>query len=1096
MQNRAKLTGFACVLFLFVGILGNSNLLRAQGVTTAAINGIVTDDKGEALPGANVVAVHVPTGTQYGTAVRTGGAYNIPNMRIGGPYTIKVSFIGYGTQTEENVFLKLGQNLRLNFRLAESAIEMQAIQVTAEQNAVLNSDRTGAATYINSEQVQELPSVKRSTRDLIRLDPRNDGNYSFGGRNWLYNNISLDGSYFNNPFGLDDPAPGGQTSAEPVPFDAVEQVQVSVAPFDVRESGFTGANVNTVTKSGTNEFKASAYSFVRNEDLIGNDVRGRKVIANPDLKFNQSGFTLSGPLIRNKLFFFVNGELERRDDPGTNFVADKDGNVQFGESRVQASVMDRIRQRMIDVYNYDPGPYEGYINQTDNEKLLLKLDWNINDNNNLTFRYNFLDARRDLPPHPFVLSAFQSGRGPNENSLPFRNSGYQINNELNSFALEINSRTSKFANRFFASYNRFRDFRNPFTPRPFPTIEIAENGVTYTTVGEEPFSIHNILDQDVFQFTDNFSLFKGKHVLTFGTNLEIFSFFNSFNIFRNGVFFLPDFLDFIGGTTFSSLDDFFRRTDPASDDFYDFDAVVGTGPFKGENIDVGQLAFYVQDEFVVSEKVNLTYGLRVDFPLYFTDPVANPFSTSLNLLDKNDKPETVNQADLPGATPLFSPRIGFNWDVKGDRSTQLRGGTGIFTGRVPFVWIGNVISNPGANPNLFPGIPLEQVPSSHRTSDDSILQQSFDLNAMDPDFKWPQVWNTDLAIDQKLPWDLLGTLEFLYGKDINAVVVRNADLVAPVGKVAPDGRPYFGGSGANELNPDGGAGVYVLDNTSSGYNINVTAQLRKTFNFGLNTSLSYSFTEAKNKFKSTEIASVLFSESPVQGDPNRPKLSNSEFGNRHRIVGGATYTHRWSENLATHFGMFLEIAEGNTFAGAGGNRYSYTYSGDVNGDGFSNDLIYIPRDATDPNEIRFADTPTQTAAQQAAAFEAFIRQDDYLSSHRGQIAERFGALNPWFSDIDLRILQDFSIRTGRQRHTFQINLDILNVGNLLNSDWGVRKVANSSATTPLRLVELQEGTNGDRIPVFNFVGPEKTFIDDPSINSRWQIQLGIRYFLN
>ncbi len=318
-----------------------SSGLFAQGVTTGAMNGIVTDSKGDALLGANVVAVHQPSGTKYGTAVRAGGAFNLPNLKIGGPYTVTVSHVGYKTQTQEEVFIGLGQNLRLDFKLIEEILTTGVIEVTAEQDAVLNSGRTGAATYITPTQVAELPSVKRSTRDLTRLDPRSDGNFSFGGRNWLYNNISLDGSYFNNPFGLDDPAPGGQTGAEPVPFDAVEQVQVSVAPFDVRQGGFTGAGINTVTKSGTNQFKLSAYSFLRNESLLGNSVRGQDVIANPDLSFNQSGITASGPLVKNKLFFFVNAELERRDDPGSNFVADRDGNVKFGESRVRASVMDQ-----------------------------------------------------------------------------------------------------------------------------------------------------------------------------------------------------------------------------------------------------------------------------------------------------------------------------------------------------------------------------------------------------------------------------------------------------------------------------------------------------------------------------------------------------------------------------------------------------------------------------------------------------------------------------------------------------------------------------------------------------------------------------------
>jgi len=1085
-SNNATRTLLLGCLALFALASG----LFAQGVTTGAMNGLVTDSKDGALPGANVVAVHQPSGTKYGAAVRAGGAFNLPNLKVGGPYTVTVSYIGYKAQTQENVFVGLGQNLRLDFKLAEETLTTGVIEVTAEQDAVLNSGRTGAATYITSTQVAELPSVKRSTRDLTRLDPRSDGNFSFGGRNWLYNNISLDGSYFNNPFGLDDPAPGGQTGAEPVPFDAVEQVQVSVAPYDVRQGGFTGAGINTVTKSGTNQFKLSAYSFARNESFLGNSVRGQEVIANPDLSFNQSGITLSGPLAKNKLFFFINAELERRDDPGSNFVADTDGNLKFGESRVKAADLDRIRNIMKQVYNYDTGPYQGYIHETNNEKLLVKLDWNLNDKHNLTFRYNFLDARRDLPPHPFVLSVNNTGRGPNASSLPFQNSGYQINNDLHSFALEMNSQGSKFANRFFASYNRFRDFRAPFSV-DFPTIDIGENGVTYTTVGHEPFSIHNILDQDVLQLTNNFSIFSGKHVFTLGATYESYSFFNSFNIFRHGVFFLPYFLDFDGdgvpnASTFFSLQDFFNAT--SGNTPIKFREMVGKGPFKGETIDVAQLAFYAQDEYLLSKKISLTYGVRVDLPIYSTNLVDNPFSRGLNALDENDAKETVDQSKLPDTKFLFSPRIGFNWDVQGDRSLQVRGGTGIFTGRVPFVWIGNNVSNPGANPNLYPAVSADK----NKTSDDAILQQSFDLNAMDPDFKWPQVWTSNLALDKKIFWDMLGTLEFIYGKDLNSVFVRNADLVKPV-RFLRDGRPYFGGAGNNELNADGGPGIYVIDNTDEGYNLNLTAQLRKNFEGGLNTSLSYSFTQAKNNLKSTEIASVLWQNQPVQGDPNKPELSFSEFGNRHRIVGGATYTKNWSSGLATHFGLFLEVADGNRFAGAGGNRYSFIYAGDVNGDGQGgNDLIYIPRNAADANEIIFKDvTGGRTAAQQAQAFEAFILQDKYLSSHRGQIAERFGAVNPWFSNVDLRILQDFSLNAGGQKHTFQLNLDILNVGNLISSDWGVRKAASAAATSPLQLVEFQ-----NNVPVFNFIGPSETFIDDPSLFSRWQAQIGLRYFFN
>ena len=1068
--KEIRVTLFASLVLLGLAILTPE--LAAQGVTTSSMTGIVTNDKGEPLEAANVISVHAPSGTRYGASTRENGQFNIPNMRVGGPYTVTVTYVGYKSQSQENIILNLGQEGKVSFQLVEETIEGAEVVVTAERDEVLNAGRTGAATFINVTQVTDLPSLKRSTRDLTRLDPRSDGNFSFGGKNWLYNSISLDGSYFNNSFGLDDPAPGGQANAEPVPFDAVEQVQVSIASFDVREGGFTGANINTVTKSGTNHVRASLYNFFRSESFIGNKVDGKDVVANPNLSFNQSGVSVSGPIIENTLFFFLNLERERREDPGSNFIANRAGAADFGESRVTVATMEAIRARMDTVYNYETGPYEGYVHQTKNDKLLAKLDWNINENNNLSFRVNFLDASREQGPHPFVLSFNSTGRGPNESSLPFRNAGYRINNELQSYAFELNSRSETFANRFFASYNRLRDFREPFS-EDFPTLEIGEGGVTYTTVGHEPFSIHNILDTDVWQFTNNFSYFAGEHVLTVGANYETFTFFNSFNIFRHGLFGLP-----FATTTFTSLADFFTRTTPGDPNFVDLRAMItpSTSPFKGEDIKVGQFSIYAQDEYLASEQLNFTFGLRVDFPIYFTKPAANPYSTGLTALDENDKPETVDQSKLPGSDPLFSPRVGFNYDLTGDRSSQLRGGTGIFTGRIPFVWIGNIISNPGANPNLLPHM------------------QSFDLNAVVPDFKWPQVWNTNIALDHKLPWDLTGTIEVIYGKDINAVYVRNADLVTPV-RTLYDGRPYFGGAPNNELNapfPFAGDGIYVLDNTSEGYNFNITAQLRKQFESGLYTSFSYSYLQARSQLKSTEIASVLFAENPVQGDPNKPELSYSEFGNRHRFTLSATYRHSWSENLATSIGIFGEIAEGNRFAGAGGNRYSFVYAGDVNGDGMAgNDLIYIPKDQADARLVAFAG-PGGTVAEQWAALNAFIGQDDYLKEHRGEIAERFGAVNPWFMNVDLRILQDISFLLGSQKHTFQISADILNVPNLINSSWGVRKSATSLATSPLQLV----GFDGSGAPQFNFRGPSKTFGSDPGLNSRWQAQFGLRYIFN
>ena len=1084
-EAAVKRTLFRSVFCSFVlPVLALAPIVAAsQGVTTSALTGIVSGQDGQPIPSATVTAVHVPSGTQYRATVTSTGRYNLPNLRVGGPYRITATSIGYEPRSESDITLALGQASRVDFKLNRAAVTLEGVTVTAEKDALLNAGRTGASMTVTQLKVAVTPSIKRSTRDLTKLDPRSDGNMSFAGRNWLYNNISVDGSYFNNPYGLDDPAPGGQANAEPVPYDAVAELQVSLAPFDVREGGFTGANINTVTRSGTNQFRGSAYSFARNDAFQGNEVSGTKVIANPDLSYNQSGISLSGPIIRDKLFFYLNGEIERTKDPGSDFVASTGGASGLGISRVQASVMDAIRQRMISAYNYDPGPYQGYFYHTDNNKVLAKLDWNITGSQTLSFRYNYLDAKRDLGPHPFVLSYANTGRGPNATSLPFYKSGYAINNGLNSYALEHNSRSSRFANRFFASYNRFRDFREPFS-EDFPTIDIGEGGVTYTTLGHEPFSIHNILDQDVWQLTDNLNYFRGRHVFTLGANFESFDFFNSFNIFRHGVFFLPEFIPI--GSTFGSLDEFFTATAPGPNQ-KSFTSMIGSGPFKGEKIHVGQLSFYGQDELLATDRLKVTLGLRVDLPMYFTDPVDNPFSRSLTALDENRQSESVDQSKLPDATAMLSPRLGFTWNAAGERSTQIRGGTGIFTGRVPFVWIGNVISNPGANPNL--AAPNAPIP----TKKGSILAPSFDLNAMTSDFKWPQVWTTDLGIDQQLPWGMLGTLELIYSKDLQAVYVRNADLVAPK-RTLPDGRPYYGGAGNNELNPDGGAGIYVIDNTEQGHSFNVTGQLRKTFASYVDASLGYSFSEAKNSLKSTEIASVLWANQPVQGDPNKPELSFSEFGQRHRFVASASYSKNWSSRYKTQIGFFAELAEGNRFAGAGGNRYSFIYSGDVNGDGSGgNDLIYIP---ASQGEIIFdplvSGGQTLSAQEQWDRLNAFISQDEYLSSHRGQIAERFGALNPWYSDVDVRILQDIGLNRGGTRHAFQITLDVMNVGNLINSDWGVRKVASASATSPLTLVRF----NAAGAPVFNFTGPARTYVDDPSLFSRWRAQLGLRYLIN
>lgn len=1073
-------------VLLFLWLFSITDVV-ARGVTTGTITGQITDLNSQPLSEASIFVLHLPSGTLYKTSTTSNGLYVITGMRVGGPYTVAVLHKDFRAKRTRNKHITLGDALRLDFQLTNRDVSENAEEVSIETHNILNSERRGTATLLTEEQTDLFPSIQRSSQDLFRLDPRGDGNFSFSGRNWQFNSISLDGAYFNNSFGLDNPVVGGQSNANAFPLDALEQIYISLAPFDVRESGFTGANLNAITKSGSNRFRGSVYSYTRNESLRGDDVRGTTVL-NRNLGMNLTGFTASGPLRRKTLYFFINGEIESQEVPGSDFVASRPGLGGEYVSRVDAATMEAIRQRMNDVYLYDPGPYEGYRHETSNRKLALKLDWNLDDQNTLMARYNLLDAKRELPPDPFSITINDVGRGPSPYSLPFRNAGFAMNNELHSFAFELNSHYANYENSLFVSYGRVRDFRTPFS-RPFPTIEIASGDTTYTTLGHEPFSINNRVAQNVWQVADNVTLARGRHIMTLGASLERFNFENSFNLFQYGNFFLPA---QVGGTRFNSIAEFFALTNPDSAGFRDFNAEVNQqqlAPVQTDRLRASQIAVYFQDNYSVSDRLDITAGLRVDFPFYNADLPGNAFSQTLTLLDQNRNLERIDAGELPGVKALFSPRFGFNWNVTGDRATQVRGGTGLFAGRLPFVWVSNVLANQGPNSAL----------------------PSLNINAVDSDFKWPQIWSTNFAVDQRLPWRTLGTFEMLYGKDVNAAFVRNADLVTPAQFLPTDGRPFYGGPGNNKLNPGFGGSVYLLDNTREGHFLNLTTQLRKTFDSGLSTILSYNFLDAQSAVDFPEARtdrqllsqygarmSLMWQENPVGNRPNNPGGGFSEFGNRHRFLAAATHSHTWSKSFTTHVGLFVQMANGGVSTTSTRSRFSYTYAGDVNGDGSdSNDLLYIPRSA---NEINFAPILDEngdvlmTPQQQWTRFEAFIGQDEYLSSHRGKIAERNGGINPWFSTIDLRILQDLAIDMGGQTHTFQLSLDILNFGNMLNSSWGVRRVVDPAARSPL-VFTGQYTANGD--PLLQFpANVTDTFIDDAGVESRWQAQLGLRYMFN
>ncbi len=1039
---------FVALLLGFVFFTGN---LSAQN-TTAALTGVISSQAKENLPGATVIAVHTPSGTRYGTTTLVDGQFTIRGMRVGGPYQVSVSFVGYHAQQVDNLFLKLGESQKLNIALSESTVNLEGVEIVANANADINGERTGAATSISSEQLKGLPTISRSAADFTRLTPQSDGN-SFGGRNNLYNNFSLDGSVFNNSFGLDVATPGGQAGAQPVSLDALEQVQVSLAPFDVREGGFTGAGVNAVTKSGTNEFHGTAYMFGRNQDMIGSRVSGTE-IPNLDYKNYQAGVSLGGAIVKNKLFFFVNGEIEQATELAHGFRARREGEQVGGNiTSVDFDAASAVKNHLMNEWGYDAGEFEGYNHQKENRKLLAKLDWNINDDQNFSLRYNSLRAWKDILPHPEAIG----GRGATPYRLPFSSSSYTINNNIDSWMAELNSRFGNVAsNKLQAGYSKFRDYRAPWS-EPFPVIDILnESGQVAMTTGSEMFSTNNMLDQDIFQFRDDLTVYLDKHTVTMGINVEAFFFNNSFNLF------------YYPWHTYSSVEEFLQ-TSKTDVDFNKEVMDAQESPYQMAEVDVAQAAFYIQDEWQMASNFKLTAGLRVDKPIYMSEIAYDAEVAEFDgFVDTNGEAVTVDPSKFPDAKLLWSPRVGFNWDVNDDQRQQLRGGSGVFTGRIPFVWLGNQASNPSINPGY-----------------------TFQVNATASDFNFPQVWKTNIAYDHDFGSGWFASVEGIYSKDLNAVVHRNYNMRKPTGKLQGNGQPVFQGDEANiysnaknfETFLD--AGAIVLENVDEGYQYSLTGTVKKAFRSGLNVMAAYTFMESKDYTSiPAEIAADAFQRNPVVGDPNQSQFAHSRYGLRHRFITSINYGKVYGGGQwKTSVSLFGEVAKGN--------RYSYTYAGDANNDNIRfNDLIFVPASA---DQINLVDMKGVSAAEQWQALDQFIAQDDYLSSRRGQFAERNGAMLPWFAQFDLRILQDFNFNIGDRKNTLQLSLDVLNIGNMLNSNWGVRQLPYNVNPISVESVDATT-TDGEYTATYTFnPATQNSFNDDVSLLSKWQAQVGLRW---
>ncbi len=1035
--------------FLMLSMLGFSQ------VTTSKIKGTVKDAQGQPLLGANIVVLHVPTGTTSGSDANISGKYTVPNLRVGGPYKVTISYVGFKSKVVDDIFLTLGKTTTVDATLREDGEQLETVVVKASKNNIFDSDRTGAQTSVSATQLKSLPTISRSAEDFTRLEPTASGG-SFGGRNDQFNNFSLDGSIFNNPFGLDAATPGGQTGSQPISLDAIEQISVSTAPYDVTLSGFTGASVDAVTKSGTNEFKGTFYGYYRNDAMTGGKVKGEKVFKGK-LDQQQFGASIGGPLIENKLFFFANIERDKRTDLGQAW-APNTGSGAINESRVLKSDLEKVRNALLGL-GYDPGAYEGFMHNAGSIKGLFKLDWNINNDHRASFVYNFLDAFKQKPAHPTALA----NRGPNYNTLQFRNAGYQMNNKINSFLIELNSKFGdKISNKLQVGYTQFDDDRTPFS-KPMQVINILKGGSPYIIAGHEPFSINNVLNQKVYQVTNNLNYYVGNHTITAGLSFEKFMFENSFNL-TGYEHWGPTYKGLFGA--YASVDEFLDNLDglKANKEYAESQFKIlskngagNDGGWKLSKLNVGQLAFYLQDEWEMSDNFKLTYGVRFDKPLYFdtSDLIQEFIDTKNGATRDNTKyynPNTnelaeLNSTTLPSDKILISPRIGFNWDALGNSELQIRGGSGLFTGRLPFVWIGNQVS--GADDNFF--------------------------QLVDPEFQFPQVWRSSLGVDYRFKNGLIATVDASYTKDMNGAHVQNWGFKKPTGKLkGVDKRVVYEDS--DKLKRD----AYVFTNSDKGRALNLSVKLQKTFKGGFFTSLAYNYLDSRDVNSiEAEITGDAFQFNPANNNLNDDVLSYSKYGDKHRIIGVVSkkFTYGKDNKWSTTLSAFAEVARGG--------RFTYIYGGNINNDGRAftengknNDLLYVPTEK-ELEQMNFVEGKD--------AYNEYIKQDEYLSSIRGQYVQRYAPLSPWRSRVDFKLMQDYNFEWSGRKNTLQFTVDILNIGNMLNSDWGVVQQVNN-----IQPVEVKSVNNG--IPTYKF-NPKlkKTFGYDSSLNSRWQMQVGLRY---
>jgi len=1089
-------------------------------VTTSSIAGSVANDDKAPMEGATVTAVHVPSGTRYVTISGKGGQFTLPNVRVGGPYKITVSFTGYTDKVQNDVYASLGNSANIDLLLSTNATELSTVAVSSTRNPILNTKLTGASATIGREALNRTPTIGRTVNDITKYNAYSNGR-SFAGQDSRLNNFTVDGSVFNNGFGLGSQAQaGGRTNSGAISLDALEELQINIAPYDIRQSGFVGASINAVTRSGTNDYAGSVFHFWNSRDLAGKKADGGKVPATP-FEVKTTGFRVGGPIIKNKLFFFINGEFTKSTRPALDWVANRAG-AAGNVSRTTAADLEDLKQFTLANLGWDMGATDNYNNEAFSHKFLGRIDYNISDRHKLTFRYSHHNSESDINISN-SSSGNTAGNGNRQNlalAISGQNTGYIIQDNTRSAVLELNSSLkNRISNQFLVTYNKQIEDR-AYRTSLFPTIDILKDGSTYTSLGFDPFTPNNKLDYFTFNVTNNTTFIRGNHNITVGASFETFKSNNLFFYASNGVW------------TFNSIDDYKTAVlaykanpdltvSPVAINRFNYrytllpDDKLPWQVFKTQTYSV-----YGQDEYKVNRNLRITAGLRFDYlniPNTATD-YANPYVAGLTFKTPEGADYKVNTAEMPGSKLYISPRAGFNWDVYGNRKMQVRGGTGIFLSRMPYVLISNQLGNNGVNIGLINATgntalnyPFTLDPSRYTpTTTDITALRGYNVNYGDPDLKFPQTWKSNIAVDHKLPFaDIVATLEFIYNKNINALHYVDVNMKAPSGKLAggADKRDIYpaldlSGSAATSARfiNSGIGNIFVLTNNDEGYSYSITGKLEKPITKNWGGLLAYTYA------KSTDlafVASTVNANVPSIYGLNYLRNNLSDNDLRHRFIGSVSYRILYGNKIGGGTTLSLGVVSTPGVAtGSFSNKLSYTASNDMNGDGQINDLIYVPAGGSN---LVFQEYTTSgitfTADQQRTAFDAYINNHPYLKDRRGNYAERNGTAFPWLTRLDFSAEQDFIIKTGKNKkaNIFRFRADILNFGNLLNSKWGVGKV--STTTQPLNY----RGRDAQGEPMYRLATQvvngqtillRDAFVNSLTIDDVYQIQLGIRYIFN